>query len=155
MPAPIHVSVTLTSTASPFAVWLAFGSVPRWPEFITDLIEARIEPDGKLVQGAVIRCQARPNTGAVDMRYDVAEAEPARRLVLVSNLKGLHARTRYVFEGTGSGTRVTVTSEMQAKSLIGHVVLALWRTHYSAQLAATLQTRTQALLNFAEGIEGG
>jgi uncharacterized protein YndB with AHSA1/START domain len=146
----IEVSVTLTSSAPPAAVWAAFESAPRWPEVLTDLVAARIEPDGKLAAGAVIRSEARPDTRAVDMRYSVTDAEPEKRLALASRLPGLRARTRYLFEPIGDGTRVTVSSEMQAHSLIGRIVQSLRRSHYSGALVSVLQTRTQALLNLAE-----
>jgi len=154
MPSPgfglIQVSVTLTTAASPAAVWSAYEQAPRWPEVLTDLVEARIEPDGKLVAGAVIRSRAQPNTGAADMRYDVIDAVPAQTLVLASHWKGLRGRTHYTFEAIGDGARVTVSSEMTAESLIGRIIMAFWRSHYATQLVSSLQTRTQALLNLAE-----
>ena len=146
----IRVSVTLTTAASPAAVWSAFEQAPRWPEALPDLVAARIEPDGKLAAGAVIRSEARPGTRAVDMRYDVTDAVPPRRLALASRLPGLRASTRYAFEPIGDGTRVTISSEMQAESLIGRIVQSLWRAHYSAELAGAVRTRTKALLNLAE-----
>jgi hypothetical protein len=152
LPAPITASVTLTSTASPFTVWLAFGDAPHWPKVLPDLIEARIEPDGKLVQGAVIHSKAKPDTGAVDMRYDVIEAEPAKRLVLASRIKGLHARTQYTFEGDVSGTRLTVSSEIDATSLLGRIAVALWRARFAKQMAAAIEMRTRALITLAERI---
>ena len=146
----IQVSITLTTAASPAAIWSAFEQAPRWPEVLTDLVEARIEPDGKLVPGAVMQSKARPNTGAADMRYDVTEAVPAQSLALASHWKGLRGRTRYTFEPIGDGTRVTVSSEMEAESLIGRVAMAIWRAHYATQLVSALQTRTRALLTLAE-----
>jgi hypothetical protein len=154
MPSPgfglIKASVTLTTAASPAAVWSAFEEAPRWPEVLTDLLEARIEPDGKLVLGAVIRSKARPGSAAVDMRYEVIEAVPAQSLALASRPKGLRARTRYMFEPIGDGARITVSSEMAAENLIGRVVMAYRRERYATQLVASLQKRTQALLNLAE-----
>jgi hypothetical protein len=154
MPPPsfglVKASVTLTTAASPAAVWSAFEEAPRWPEVLADLLEARIAPDGKLAPGAVIRSKARPNTRAVDMRYDVIEAVPAQSLILASHWKGLRGRTRYLFEPIGDGTRITVASEMATENLIGRLVMAFWRAQYATQLVASLQTRTQALLNLAE-----
>ena len=63
----ITVTRTFATAASPSAVWAALEAAPRWPEVLTDLIEARIEPDGVLAAGAVIRTRARPGTKAVDL----------------------------------------------------------------------------------------
>jgi hypothetical protein len=42
---------TFATSASPSAVWAALEAAPRWPEVLTDLVAARIEPDGVLAEG--------------------------------------------------------------------------------------------------------
>ena len=78
----ITVTHTFTTTATPTAVWAALEAAPRWPEVLTDLVSARIEPDGVLAEGAIIRTVAKPGTRAVDMTYRVTAADPRLHLAI-------------------------------------------------------------------------
>jgi hypothetical protein len=146
----VTATAVLETPAPPSAVWQAYAAAPHWPRVLADLVQAWIEPDGRLEVGALIETRAVPESAAVNMRYRVIEAEPARRLRLASSGRGFRAETLYEFEPNGTGTRVRIASVFTPDTLVGGLIMRLYRSRAEAQLAASLVTRTQALLALAE-----
>ena len=116
----IRITETFSTTAPPAAVWAALEAAPRWPQVQSDLIEARIEPDGRLIAGATIRTKAKPGTAAVDMSYRVVEAErPSRLKIEAASAGHFRSRTEYRIEPEGDGLVVRANGE--PASIIGAV----------------------------------
>ena len=144
------------TTASPTAVWAALEAAPRWPEVLTDLVSARIEPDGVLAEGAVIRTVAKPGTPAIDMVYRVVAAEPRLSLTIESERAGdFRARTEYRIEPFVSGARVTLTARAEPVRWLHRITTALARRHYTERLHAALEQRMRPMLALAERIQDG
>jgi hypothetical protein len=150
-PAPIHATATLTTDVPREFVWRAFESAPRWPEVLTDLEAAHIEPDGRLVVGAVMRSRAVPATMAVDMAYHVLEAEPPQHLVTESTASGFQARTRYRFDvAANGGTDITLTADVAAQKMSMRVFVAAQRSQHVKMVEGSLHRRMQSMLALAE-----
>lgn len=147
---PIRATVTLTTSAPRAAVWHALERVARWPQVLTDLAAAAIEPAGPLAPGTLITTRALPGSNVIDMTYRVLAAEPFRRLVLASSARGFRAQTEYVLEDIEGETEVTVTAEVSAERLLGRLSAALWRDQHARHVAASLRRRGQAMLTLAE-----
>ena len=150
----IAVNLVFPTSAPPAAVWAALESPQRWPEVQFDLIDARIEPDGVLRQGATIRTWARPGTAAVDMSYQVVEAQKPSRLAIEMGGGGLHfrGRTEYTTEADGAGSRVTITSDVEPVLWLHKITTALARGWYTALMTANMRARIQPALTLAERI---
>jgi len=151
----ITVSRIFSTAASPSAVWTALESAPRWPELLTDLVSARIEPDGRLVTGAVIRTVARPGTRAADMTYRVVAADPRLHLAIESGTDDFRARTDYAIDAFASGSRITVTSEAEPVRWLHKITTALARRAYTRQFEAIMEARMLPMLALAERIQRG
>lgn len=149
----ITVSRTFPTTASPSAVWAALEAAPRWPEVLTDLVEARIEPGGVLVTGAVIRTIAKPGTRAIDMTYRVVAADPRLHLAIESGANHFHARTDYAIDAFAAGARVTVTSAVEPVRWLHRITTALARRSYTRQFEAMMAARMLPMLALAERIQ--
>jgi hypothetical protein len=132
-------------------VWAAFTDVPRWPEVLSDIASARIDPDGVLAPGAIIQTVALPDRNVIDMSYRVLEAEPSSTLVLESSAEGFSARTVYEFRSaeTGTGTEVTVTAFVTAEKLTEKIRSALWPGKYNEHIERSIRRRTTTLLKLA------
>ena len=151
--APISAKATLTSDAPREYVWRAFESAPRWPEVLQDIQGAHIEPDGRLVAGAVMRSQAVPGTMAVDMAYQVLEAERPHRLVTESTAAQFRARVEYQFaEGARGGTQITLASTVRAERASMRLYIALQRKRHTELIEGSLNRRMRAMLDLAEKI---
>jgi hypothetical protein len=153
MPNPITATRVFETAAPAAAVWAALENALRWPEVLTDLVAARIEPDGVLRAGAILSTIARPGTQARDMRYRVVAAAAPHRLSIESAVGGpFRARTDYAIAPLAAGARVTVTSAVEAEGFLGKVLMALRRAAHTRQLEASLDARVPALLALAERI---
>jgi hypothetical protein len=151
----ITVARSFTTTASPAAVWAALEAAPRWPEVLTDLVSARIEPGGALTVGAVISTIARPGTRAADMAYRVIAAEPRLSLTIETATGELRARSDYQIAPFVTGARVTVTSEIEPVRWLHKITMTLARRSYAAQFEAALEARTRPMLALAERLQQG
>ena len=153
---PITATVALTTPASVDAAWAAFATVVRWPEVLPDLAAARIEPDGALAAGAIIKTIAQPDRNVIDMSYHVLAAEPPHRLVLQSRAEGYSARTTYEFAAVdpaeGAGTRVLATAAVTPERFKGRFASIFWRKLFIQQLERSVRRRATALLELAERI---
>lgn len=147
---PLSATVTLTSPAPPDNVWKAFTDATRWPEVLTDLASARIDPDGVLAAGAIIQTAALPDRNLIDMSYRVVDADHPHRLVLESSADGFSARTIYEFKAAAdTGTEVTVTAVVTPQRLGGKITSTLWPHKYNEHIERSVRRRTTALLELA------
>jgi hypothetical protein len=148
----IALSRTLATAAAPAAVWAAYEAAPRWPQVLTDLLSARIVPDGVLAAGSTIHVVARPGTRAADMTYRVVAASPPVSLALESEAMDFRARTEYAIAANGAGSSVTVHCRIEPVRWLHRLTTALARRYYRDQLATMIETRTRAMLTLAERI---
>lgn len=152
----ITVTRVFSTGATPTAVWAALEAAPRWPEVLTDLVSARIEPDGRLAEGATIYTVAKPGTRALDMRYRVVAAEPRLRLVIESAIPvPFVARSEYLIDRFAAGTRITLTSQLVPTNWLQKLVAILRSRSYAEQLDAALELRIRPMLTLAERIQQG
>jgi polyketide cyclase/dehydrase/lipid transport protein len=149
----ITISRMFPTTASASAVWAALEAAPRWPEVLTDLVEARIEPDGVLTEGAIIRTVAKPGTRAIDMAYRVVAADPRLQLAIEATGGGFRARTEYLIEPFAAGARVTLTSQVEPLWWLHRITTELARGSYTKQVEAMMEARTRPMLALAERIQ--
>ncbi len=151
LPGPIAAAISLTTPAPPAMVWRAFEAAPRWPEVLRDIAEAWIDPDGRLIPGAVMRSRAVPGTMAVDMAYRVDETEPPHRLVTTSRAAGFTARADYRFApDPAGGTQITLTAAVLAERASMRLYIAFTRPRHTEMVEASLRRRLQAMLTLAE-----
>jgi polyketide cyclase/dehydrase/lipid transport protein len=152
MPSSITMTLTFSTSAPPAAVWAALEAAPRWPEVLDDITEARIEPDGKLAVGAVMRSFAKPGSDAADMAYRVVAAKRPRHLAIEAMVGNFRSRAEYAIEGSDGGATVTLAAAIEPTRAVDKVILALARKRYLGQFKAGLQKRMRALLTLAERI---
>jgi hypothetical protein len=150
----ITITRVFATSAKPTAVWAALEAAPRWPEVLTDLVSARIEPDGVLAAGATIKTIAKPGTRAVDMTYRVIAATPRLSLVIESATAGhFRARTGYSIDPFVTGARVTLTASAEPVRWLHKLTTALARRFYTQQLEAAMEARMRPMLTLAERIQ--
>lgn len=151
--APITATVTMDTEVPREYVWRAFESAPRWPEVLQDIESAQVEPNGRLEAGAVMRSRAVPDTRAVDMAYNVLEAEHPHRLVIQSSAVGFSAHTEYRFaEGAHGGTRITINGTVAAHKLSMRAFIAVKRKPHTQLIEGSLHRRMSSMLELAEKI---
>ncbi len=149
----IAITLTIPTSAPPSAVWAALEAAPRWPQVLDDLAEARIEPDGVLAAGAVMRVKAKPGTQAIDMIYDVVAAEKPRRLSIKAAAAGhFRSRAEYTIEPDGNGARVTFKADAEPVRWLHKITTALARRWYTDRLNGAAAARMRAMLTLAERI---
>ena len=73
---PLTVTQTVSTSASPAAVWRAFERVELWPQVLPAVAAAKLEPPGSLAAGSRILTRATPSSGSADIEYNVVAAEP-------------------------------------------------------------------------------
>ena len=152
---PLKNTLTLSTTASPAAVWRAFSRVDLWPQVLPAVITARLEPDGALAAGSRIVTRATPGSHTADLAYRIVAAEPPRRLVLEIEEDDYRATTEYVIAATPDAagmTDVTVTSRLEARGLAQTARFLLWQQRLVPMLSATARQRGEAFLGLAERI---
>jgi len=148
----ISVTLTLATTAPPNAVWAALEAAPRWREVLTDLTSARIEPDGVLRAGAVMRSFAKPDSEAADMAYRVVEARRPRHLAIEAEVGNYRSRAVYAIEKNPDGAKVTLTAEIVPMRGIDRLIVFFARRRYIGKFRAGMLKRARALLTLAERI---
>jgi hypothetical protein len=155
----ITVKLVFTAPAPPAAAWASFTAVTRWPEVLPDIAAARIEPEGELTRGAVIKTIAKPERNIIDMSYRIIAAEPQQLLTLQSRAEGYRADTTYAFEPLDRtnpelGTRLTVSATVTPERLRGRIVAILWRSKVAENIERAVTRRTTALLALVEPTAG-
>jgi len=149
---PLTRTLTLTTTASPAAVWHAFSRVELWPTVIPELLAARLEPPGPLAAGSRIVTRATAESRGSDITYDVVAVEPPRRLVLTVGDPAYRAKMEYGIATDGDVTDVIATSTLEAVGFAQTFRFLLWRERLTPMLIATARERAQALVALAERI---
>lgn len=155
MPASISVTFTYATPAPPAAVWAALEAAPRWPQVLDDLAEARIEPNGKLTVGSVMRSIAKPGTKAADMAYRVTDAKRPRRLAIEAEVGNYRSQAKYAIEPDGDGASVTLTAAIEPVRGLDILIFRLARRRYAGQFKAGVDKRMRAMLTLAERIAKG
>ncbi|MGZ5866795.1 MAG: SRPBCC family protein [Xanthobacteraceae bacterium] len=156
---PITAKLTFTTPAPISATWLAFATPERWPEVLPDLATIRVEPDGILAPGAVIKTIAKPDRNIIDLSYRVVSVEPERRLAIQSRAEGYHADTYYEFMPVDEadlalGTRIAASTTITAERFRGRFISIVWRSKLVEQVERAIGRRTGALIELAEKISG-
>ena len=146
------MTLTFSTSAPPAAVWAALEAAPRWPEVLDELTEARIEPDGKLAVGAVMRSFAKPGSDAADMAYRVVAAKRPRHLAIEAMVGNFRSRAEYAIEESDGGATVTLAAAIEPTRPLDKVIVLLAQKRYLGQFKAGLQKRMRALLTLAERI---
>jgi uncharacterized protein YndB with AHSA1/START domain len=144
---PLTAMQTVTTHASPEAVWRAFEAAKRWPKAMRSLRQVSVEPPGPLRPGSLIR--AVSESGAT-RNERVAEAEPPHRLVLVIDEADFYSRTQYEIAAGEDGTDITVRGTLAARGIGQWVRFLLWRERMTPMLRTTLRERAQAIADLAE-----
>ena len=152
---PLSVTQTVSTSASPAAVWRAFERVDLWPTAIPALAAAKLKPRGPLAAGSRILTRATPSSGSADIEYKVVAAEPPRRLVLTIDDPDYRSRFEYRIAAEAGATDVVVTATLEAVGLMQTVRFLLWQTRLMPILGTTARERTQALVHLAERLSGG
>jgi len=153
--APLQVVEILTTSATPDQVWTALEAAPRWPEVLSNIAQAWIDPAGELVEDAVIRTKAAPGQPYVDMDYYVLLAKPAERLIFASRANRFRAVVEYRLTPLNEGTELKVTGEIIPEGMISGLGLAWKRKAHANAAAFSMRRRAQALLDLAEDMAAG
>jgi hypothetical protein len=149
---PITSTQTVTTSASPAAVWRAFERVDLWPTAIRALAAARLEPTGPLASGSRIVTRATAESKGSDITYTVIVAEPPHRLVLAIDDADYRATTEYRVLTEARSTDVVVATTLEALGLAQSVRFLLWRQRLIPLVRESARERAQALLALAERI---
>jgi uncharacterized protein YndB with AHSA1/START domain len=152
---PLIDKQTLSTGASPGAVWRAFTRVELWPQVLPSVISARLEPAGAFAGGSRILTRATPASAAADLEYRIVAAEAPRRLVLEIEDTDYRATTEYVVAAVPDAAGMTdlaVTSRLEAHGLSQITRFLLWRERLTPFLSASARQRGQAFLALAERI---
>lgn len=152
---PLSVTQTISTSASPAAVWRAFERVDLWPQVLPKVAAANLEPPGPLAPGSRIRTRATPSSGTADIDYAVVAVEAPDRLVLTIDDPDYRSRFEYRIAAESGATDVVVTATLEAVGLAQTVRFLVWRTRLIPILAATARERTQALVDLAGRLGDG
>ena len=152
---PLTVTQTVSTSASPAAVWRAFERVDLWPQVLPTVAAAKLEPPGPLAAGSRILTCATPSSDSADIDYAIVAAEPTQRLVLAIDDPEYRSRFEYRIAAGEDTTDVVVTATLEAVGLAQTIRFLLWRTRLTPILGATARERTQALVDLAERLAGG
>ena len=152
---PLVDKQTLSTTASPAAVWRAFTRVDLWPQVLPSVISAKLEPDGAFAAGSRVLTRAAPGSRAYDLEYRILAAEAPHRLVLEIDHRDYRATTEYVVAAAPDASGLTdlaVTTTLEAHGFSQIVRFLLWRQRLTPILSASARQRAQAFLDLAERI---
>ena len=152
---PLTNTQTLSTTASPAAVWRAFTRVDLWPQVLAVVLTAKLEPDGAFAAGSRVVTRATPGSHTADLDYRIVAAEAPHRLVLEIEQDDYRATTEYVIAATPDAaglTDVIVKSRLEARGLAQTVRFLLWQQRLVPILSASARQRGQAFLDLAERI---
>jgi hypothetical protein len=152
MPISISVTLTISTTAPPSMVWAALEAAPRWREVLDGLASARIEPDGMLRAGAVMRSFAKPGSAAADMAYRVVAARRPRHLAIEAEVGHYRSRAVYDIEALPDGAQVTLTAEIVPTRGLDRIIAFLARRRYIGKFRAETRKRLRGLMTLAERI---
>jgi hypothetical protein len=149
---PLTTTQTLSTAASPRALWRAFERVDLWPTVLPALLTAKLEPPGPLAPGQSILTRATPESKASDISMRVVAAEAPQRLTLAIDDPAYRATTEYRIAAAAGTTDVVVTASLEAVGFMQTVRFLLWQQRLVPMLRQTARERAQALIDLAERI---
>lgn len=113
----MKIQRTVETTAAPgpvFAYLSDFTNTNEWdPGTITT---ERVEGDGGV--GTVYHNVSEFNGNKSELRYEVVELVPERKIALKGEGKSVHADDTMELEPAGTGTRVSYTADIRLKGLL-------------------------------------
>ena len=151
---PLTTTQTLSTAATPRALWRAFERVDLWPTVLPALLTANLEPPGPLAPGQSIVTRATPESKASDISMRVVAAEAPQRLKLAIDDPAYRATTEYRIAVAAGTTDVVVTASLEAVGFMQTVRFLLWQQRLVPMLRQTARERAQALIDLAERIGG-
>ena len=149
---PLTTTQTLSTAASPAALWRAFERVDLWPTVLPALLTAKLEPPGPLAPGRLIVTRATPESKASDISMRVVAAEAPQRLRLAIDDPAYRATTEYRIVTAAGSTDLIVTSSLEAFGFMQTVRFVMWQQRLTPMLRQTARERAQALIDLAERI---
>ena len=147
---PLTAPQTLSTSASPDAVWRAFERVDLWPTVLPALLTARLAPEGPLAAGQVIVTRATAESKASDISMRVVAAEAPQRLTLAIDDPAYRATTEYRITKESGTTDIVVTASLEAFGFMQTVRFLMWQQRLTPMLRQTARERAQALIDLAE-----
>ena len=149
---PLTTTQTLSTAATPLALWRAFERVDLWPTVLPALLTAKLEPPGPLAPGRLIVTRATPESKASDISMRVVAAEAPQRLTLAIDDPAYRATTEYRIVTAAGSTDLIVTSSLEAFGFMQTVRFVMWQQRLTPMLRQTARERAQSLLDLAERI---
>jgi len=149
---PLTVSQTLSTTASPAALWRAFERADLWPTVLPALLTARLDPPGPLAPGQVLVTRATPESKASDITARILAADAPHRLTLAIDDPEYRATTDYRIVQEANTTDLVVTSRLEAVGFAQTVRFLLWQQRLTPMLRQSARERAQGLIDLAERI---
>ena len=149
---PLTTTQTLSTAATPLALWRAFERVDLWPTVLPALLTAKLEPPGPLAPGQSIVTRATPVSKASDISMRVVAAEAPQRLTLAIDDPAYRATTEYRIVTAAGSTDLIVTSSLEAFGFMQTVRFVMWQQRLTPMLRQTARERAQALIDLAERI---
>ena len=149
---PLTTTQTLSTAATPLALWRAFERVDLWPTVLPALLTAKLEPPGPLAPGRSIVTRATPVSKASDISMRVVAAEAPQRLRLAIDDPAYRATTEYRIVTAAGSTDLIVTSSLEAFGFMQTVRFVMWQQRLTPMLRQTARERAQALIDLAERI---
>ena len=149
---PLTTTQTLSTAATPLALWRAFERVDLWPTVLPALLTAKLEPPGPLAPGQSIVTRATPVSKASDISMRVVAAEAPQRLRLAIDDPAYRATTEYRIVTAAGSTDLIVTSSLEAFGFMQTVRFVMWQQRLTPMLRQTARERAQALIDLAERI---
>ena len=149
---PLTTTQTLSTAATPLALWRAFERVDLWPTVLPALLTAKLEPPGPLAPGRLIVTRATPESKASDISMRVVAAEAPQRLRLAIDDPAYRATTEYRIVTAAGSTDLIVTSSLEAFGFMQTVRFVMWQQRLTPMLRQTARERAQALIDLAERI---
>ena len=149
---PLTTTQTLSTAATPLALWRAFERVDLWPTVLPALLTAKLEPPGPLATGQSIVTRATPESKASDISMRVVAAEAPQRLTLAIDDPAYRATTEYRIVTAAGSTDLIVTSSLEAFGFMQTVRFVMWQQRLTPMLRQTARERAQALIDLAERI---
>ena len=149
---PLTTTQTLSTAATPLALWRAFERVDLWPTVLPALLTAKLEPPGPLAPGQSIVTRATPESKASDISMRVVAAEAPQRLTLAIDDPAYRATTEYRIVTAAGSTDLIVTSSLEAFGFMQTVRFVMWQQRLTPMLRQTARERAQALIDLAERI---
>lgn len=96
----MNYETSITTSASPSAVWATLTDIERWPDWIASYQSVRRLDDGALSLGSQARIK---QTGIRPATWTVTELDPGQRFVWESAAPGVRTSAHHVITTDGIG----------------------------------------------------